>query len=423
MAKCFVVMGFGEKMDLVSQRKLDLDKTYKNIIKPAVEEAGLECIRADDVRHSGVIDAPMYENLLEADVVVADLSTANANAIYELGVRHALKPNTTIIIAESNFKFPFDLSHVAIQSYEHLGVGIDFDEVMRMKGQLKELIETIMATPPSRPDSPVYEFLNINPPTTQTTTASPSALTASEASGTNIADQDSVAFGVLLAEAQAARAANNFATAIALFTRLRELNPTDPYLTQQLALATYKEPQTSSENRIAALNRGKAVLEALQPKRTNDAETLGLWGAIHKRLWEEQATRADLDESIWAYERGYYLKNDYYNGINYAFMLNVRAQQQDDEKDRITDRVLASRVREHVLVLVDEAEAQLPKDANGQFQDAAEAYWLKATRAEALCGLGRAELDTVLAELFDQPPEPWMPGSTDEQLGKLTALL
>ncbi len=45
---CFVVMGFGKKPDFETGRTLDLDKTYKNIIKPSVEAAGLKCIRADD---------------------------------------------------------------------------------------------------------------------------------------------------------------------------------------------------------------------------------------------------------------------------------------------------------------------------------------------------------------------------------------
>src|SRR5262245_29086468 len=97
---CFVVMGFGEKTDFEQQKVFDLNKTYRYIIKPAVEAAGFECIRADDVVHSGVIDKKMYEYLLAADVVVADLTTSNANAIYELGVRHALRPYTTIVIAE-----------------------------------------------------------------------------------------------------------------------------------------------------------------------------------------------------------------------------------------------------------------------------------------------------------------------------------
>src|SRR5918997_614206 len=111
---CFVVMGFGKKTDFETGRTLDLDKVYKNMIKPAVEAAGLKCIRADEIVHSGLIDVPMYEQLLNADVVVADLSTSNKNAYYELGVRHALKPYTTIIICEDGVKaFPFDLNHVA----------------------------------------------------------------------------------------------------------------------------------------------------------------------------------------------------------------------------------------------------------------------------------------------------------------------
>jgi hypothetical protein len=68
-------MGFGKKTDFETGRALDLDRTYRNIIKPAVIAAGLECIRADEIKHSGPIDVPMYEQLLNADVVVADLST------------------------------------------------------------------------------------------------------------------------------------------------------------------------------------------------------------------------------------------------------------------------------------------------------------------------------------------------------------
>ena len=70
---CFVVMGFGEKVDFQSGRKLNLDAAYRSMIKPAVEEAGLECYRADEIVHSGVIDVPMYQQILTADVVIADL--------------------------------------------------------------------------------------------------------------------------------------------------------------------------------------------------------------------------------------------------------------------------------------------------------------------------------------------------------------
>ena len=138
MPTCFVIMGFGQKTDLATGRVLDLDKSYKNIIKPAVIAAGYECVRADEIQHSGVIDVPMYEMLFAADLVVADLSTANLNAIFELGVRHALKPRATIIMAESKFTIPFDANHIVVRHYEHLGPDIGFDEAMRMQEELTD---------------------------------------------------------------------------------------------------------------------------------------------------------------------------------------------------------------------------------------------------------------------------------------------
>ena len=88
------------------------------------EAKGLECVRADEIRHSGSIDVQMYEQLLTADVVIADLSTSNPNALYELGIRHALRPNATIVVSENKLPYPFDLNHVRISSYTHLGEGL-----------------------------------------------------------------------------------------------------------------------------------------------------------------------------------------------------------------------------------------------------------------------------------------------------------
>src|ERR1700755_1995971 len=159
MGNCFVIMGFGEKTDFQSnpQRVLNLNKTYENIIKPMVIEAGLDCVRADEIIHSTVIDKPMYDNLLGADLVIADLSTSNANALYELGVRHALRPHTTIVMAEKNFSFPFDLNHLSIMKYEHLGKTIGYEEVLATKDNLTKKIKAVMAN--AETDSPVYLFL------------------------------------------------------------------------------------------------------------------------------------------------------------------------------------------------------------------------------------------------------------------------
>ena len=159
MGSCFVIMGFGEKTDFQSnpQRVLNLNRTYEDIIKPVVKEAGHICVRADEIIHSTVIDKPMYDNLLSADLVIADLSTANVNAVYELGVRHALRPQRTIVLAENNFSFPFDLNHLSILKYEHLGKEIGFTEVMRVREKLKEKITALMDS--QEVDSPVFLFI------------------------------------------------------------------------------------------------------------------------------------------------------------------------------------------------------------------------------------------------------------------------
>jgi hypothetical protein len=149
--------------------------SYQELIKPAVEAAGLKCIRADEIKHSGLIDDPMYEQLLKADVVVADLSTSNRNAIYELGVRHALRPYTTVIIAEEGLmKSPFfDLGHIVIRTYHHPGEDIGVKEMRRFTAELTAAIKDILAKEPERRrDSPVYRFLeHLTPPSIRQQTA------------------------------------------------------------------------------------------------------------------------------------------------------------------------------------------------------------------------------------------------------------
>jgi hypothetical protein len=162
--RCFVVMGFGIKTDLATGRKLNLDNAYRNMIKPAVVQCGLECVRADEIPHSGVIDLQMYRELLTADVVIADISTVNPNAIYELGIRHALRPWTTVVISESELKYPFDLGHIVITPYTHLGDDIGVGEARRFIEQLSDNLREILENPV--PDSPVYTFLaDLAPPT------------------------------------------------------------------------------------------------------------------------------------------------------------------------------------------------------------------------------------------------------------------
>ena len=413
--RCFVLMGFGEKVDYKTNRTLDLDKTYR-IIRKAVEQAGLECIRADDIVHSGVIDMPMYQNLLSADVAIADLSTSNENAIYELGVRHALRPHTTIVVAEKQFKFPFDLGHLLIRSYEHLGTGIDYEEAERLERDLVTAITTI--TGKQDVDSPVYTFLpDLEPPSVEAVrralrTSGVGAPARSEAP-TAAAPSASDKFSTLLEAFREAKKGSDFLLARAYLEKLRDIKPDDPYLIQQHALATYKSKQPSV---LESLQEARRILQALDPEKSANPETLGLWGAVHKRLWDATRDRSALDEGIAAYERGFYMKLDHYNGINYVFMLNERAIQQTDPDEATADRVTARRIARQLLTIVETEIAAMPRDETGAVQQEHDRYWREATRVEALLVLDDPGFAEARDALYASAPEPWMKQSTEDQL-------
>ncbi|MEO6288884.1 MAG: TRAFs-binding domain-containing protein [Ginsengibacter sp.] len=436
---CFVVMGFGKKTDFETGRTLDLDMSYQNMIKPAVEAAGLKCIRADEIVHSGQIDVPMYQELLNADIVVADLSTSNKNAFYELGVRHALRPYTTVVICEDGMKsFPFDVNHTAIRQYHHLGEDIGSSEARRFSKLLSDAITTILSKDPRDKDSPVYTFLN-NLKAPELAAAIKEAAEAGNESGPPKAKEeqepaiDMQTHSELMKEVDKAQKAGDWLTAKVFLSTIRKnlqsgnTKKEDPYILQRLALITYK---SKSPNELDSLKEAHQVLNLLEPTNSNDPETLGLWGAVHKRLWELTKERNYLDEAIRAYERGFYLRNDYYNGINYAFLLNIRAAESDNTAEAIADFVQARRIREEVLSICNEwvKENPEPSGADATLKIVEDywkgRYWVQATIGEAYTGL---ENETKEKESLDvaytNASESWMKESTESQIQKLKKLL
>ena len=412
---CFVIMGYGEKINYKADpiRTLDLDKTY-DIIKAAVTDCGVECVRSDEEVISGVIDKPMYENLFNADIVIADLSTSNENAIYELGVRHALKPMTTIVIAEEDFRLPFDLKSVTIRKYKHLGEDLGYAEANRLKQELESVVKHMLKEP--KVDSPVYTYLTqMIPPSFD---ADSHALAAEESSTKNKSTDPS--FRVLYEEFKLAKSNSDFVTAKALLKTLHKRNPVDKYLIQQLVLATYK---AQLPDELSALESAyKIMRRKLSPGTTNDPETLGLNGAINKRLWELKDDRRYLNNSISAYEKAFYIKRDYANGINYAFVLNQRALVQKDRNEAIADVVVAKRIRLEVEPIAKEAKQNLAQDEKGKAKDPEAEYWIAATQLEAAMGAGK-DVSKLKDAVLSSAPEEWMKGSTVSQIDELGDLI
>ena len=90
--RVFVAMPFGHK------EGIDFNKVYEEVIKKALTDAGFDVFRADEEIRAGDIHTDMFQELLLADLVVADLSIDNPNVWYELGVRHALRARGVIQI-------------------------------------------------------------------------------------------------------------------------------------------------------------------------------------------------------------------------------------------------------------------------------------------------------------------------------------
>jgi tetratricopeptide (TPR) repeat protein len=386
---CFVVMGFGKKTDYESGRTLDLDATYEAIIQPAVEASGFRCIRANEILHSGIIDVKMYEMLLRADLVVADISTGNVNAVYELGVRHALKPFSTIVMKEKIGRLHFDLDHTATFMYEHLGEDIGHREAKRAQTELGLLIKEVSSNP--QPDSPVYTYIPALKEPTFSDSEFEEVLVDAE-----VAQEK---FSGLLNDAEAAADGSDHGTAANKFKAALEMSPDNSYLRQQAALHTYKSKKPSE---FLALTRAQLILEPLEPEKSNDPETLGLSGAIYKRMWSHTQDLQTLNRAIHFYEKGFELRGDYYTGENAANCLELRSTLQTDNNEALYDRMSANKIREAIIENLDIIVE------GDDFDERSDQIWIYATLANCSFATGKLEdAKRFELEFYRLKPADW----------------
>ncbi len=105
---CFVMQPFAEP----------LGTYYDKIYKPAIEKAGLKPVRAhNDIFGTGKIIDQVWRSIIEAKVLVAELTSRNPNVFYELGVAHALDKPVVLISSNEN-DVPFDLQHIRVIYYD-----------------------------------------------------------------------------------------------------------------------------------------------------------------------------------------------------------------------------------------------------------------------------------------------------------------
>ena len=110
------------KVFVVMQFSSPFNELYAEVIKPVASSFGLAVDRADEVAGPGVIIADIVRKLIEADIVIADLTPQNENVFYELGFAHGIgKP--TILIADRGKNLPFDVSPFRTLFYDNTIAG------------------------------------------------------------------------------------------------------------------------------------------------------------------------------------------------------------------------------------------------------------------------------------------------------------
>ena len=149
---CFVISPIGEEGSEIRQKA---DRVYEQIIKRACKETGYHPVRADEIEKPGFIHAQIITELMDADLVVADLTGHNPNVFYELAVRHYSK-KPVIHLIEKPQKIPFDVaSNRAINySFKTPEDGLIFVDSLR-----SYIVNINEDNKPSQ--NPITEVLNI----------------------------------------------------------------------------------------------------------------------------------------------------------------------------------------------------------------------------------------------------------------------
>jgi hypothetical protein len=390
--RAFVVMPFGRKK-APDGTEIDFDQVYGQLLKPAVEAAGLRPHRADAERRGGSIHADMFQELLLAEFVVADLTLDNPNVWYEIGVRHALRASGAVLTYALRDRLPFDLAGQRMQRYTLTGGQLDLTKLEEERDALAETVKATLGAWRGRKASPVYAQLpNLREPDWKTLKVGDvnefwQALEAWQgrvrvAQGKQrpgdilvLAEETPnrvLEFEALRTAAKALLDLRRPRYALSVIEQARALDPDDVKCRQLEGIA------------LGRLKRFEEAREKLRrlAEELRDGETLGLlartWKDEWTRLWKvhpnceadpltaARDTAATLARATEAYVEAFRANPaDYYPGIN-ALMLGRLWEHTTGRRSRLDLALIAAGVR----WAADCARARQ------------ESYWALVTRAE-----------------------------------------
>jgi MAP3K TRAFs-binding domain len=372
----------------------------------------------------------MFERLILCDYAVADLTTANANVFYELGVRHAVRPRSTVLIyAESGGRLPFDLSPMRAMPY-HInlegGAAIQNNNTGATKTALvKRLKEVREEAQTTGIDSPLFQLVEGYPNIDHTKTdvfrdrvaysaqmKQKLAVARKQGIGAiqglekqelgNIRDLEA---GVIVDLFLSYRAVKGWKEMINLVDRMPSPLAATAMIQEQLAFALNREASEVNEPEKNILReRAEKVLLDLLKRRGPHPETYGILGRIYKDKWEEALKAGDdlaisgfLKKAIEAYLHGFEADwRDAYPGINAVTLMEIKGPP-DPRRDELLCAV---------------AYALERKIASGKPD-----YWDYATRLElAVLKKDENESRQALSDALAAIREPFEPETTARNL-------
>jgi tetratricopeptide (TPR) repeat protein len=334
---CFVLTPFGRKTTK-DGRAIDFDCIYREIISPGIATADMEPIRADQEVVGGTIHKPMFERLMLCDYAVADLTTANPNTLYELGIRHGIRPHSTVLIFATGTPSPFDVVPLRGLPYVLGDQGLPIAATLDADALSKRLIEC--RTPAE--DRPLFQLVAEWPrpdiarlktdrfrDLVEYSRKYKDALAAARRSGSDAVAQVEKEINVLDADPALVvdlclsyRAVKEWQRMIDLVPKMSPVLARTVMIQEQLAFAL---------NRVGRPDEAERVLKQVISEHGHSSETDGILGRVYKDRWENAeksgdalAARGFLRKAIDAYVCGFEADwRDAYPGVNAVTLMEM----------------------------------------------------------------------------------------------------
>ena len=419
-------MPFGKKPD-AKGNIIDFDYVYNEFIRKVIEQCNLSPIRADEEMIGGIIHKPMYERLVLCDYAIADLTTANANVFYELGIRYTAKPFTTFSIFESDTKIPFDLVDVRCFPYS-----MENGKIKDLDGKINKLVLYVNGIKnKNETDSPVYQLLDGIQFSHNLSHEKVELLRAQTEHNESVRSEINKVINSVKSKEEKIIQINTIEDklgdkstwqvglcidmllayrSLESYTDMARIVESAPDLLKQTVL--FQEQYGFALNRAGKKDEAIGVLQKLMDKNGPTSETCGILGRVYKDKYNEFKetnkikAAGFLDKAISTYLTGYKADiRDFYPGVNAVNLLFVK-------KDPFAAE-LAKVVEFTVTTHLEKKEKRSNRNIASNFDD----YWPYATLLElAVIQNNEEKAVKYLSQCISTPNEEWQRKTTANNL-------